>query len=183
MRRTLPIQRDSNPATETLMPSMDDTPHLSARTLGWLASRPYARLVVYSVWDTLAELERAGHHPRLLAAVRFVLVHHEPSRGGRCRACRRVSWRGLWRRRRFPCVVWRQIRGELLGHLYISGPHHRRADSGNARDRHDALDDISTGFLRGCPAVSWGPSGHIVRSGSRSSMPMATTPRASRSGG
>jgi hypothetical protein len=33
------------------------------------------------VWDTLAELDAAGHHPRLLAALRFVLIHHEPTPG------------------------------------------------------------------------------------------------------
>lgn len=133
MPTTLPTQRDSNPATTTPLPTVDATLHLSARTLSWLAPRPQARLVIDSVWNTLAELERAGHHPRLLAAVRFVLVHHEPSTAGRCRACRRVSWRGLWRRRRFPCVVWRQIRGELLGHLCIRGLHHHRADRSSAR--------------------------------------------------
>jgi hypothetical protein len=89
--------------------------------------------VVDSVWDTLTELEQAGHHPRLLAAVRFVLAHHQPTPAGRCRACRRMSWRGLWRRRRFPCLVWRQIRGELLGHLTISGFHRK---SGAVQARH-----------------------------------------------
>jgi hypothetical protein len=108
------------------------TPQLSARTLAWLAERPLALVVVESVWDTLTELEQAGHHPRLLAAVRFVLIHHEPTRAGRCRTCRRVSWRGLWRRRRFPCVVWRQIRGELLGHLSLSSDHRARTDRGRS---------------------------------------------------
>jgi hypothetical protein len=108
-------------------------PRLSTRTLTWLARRPYARLVVDSVWSTLAELERAGHHSRLLSALRFVLVHHQPTPSGRCRACRRVGWRGLWRRRRFPCLVWRQIRGELLGHLTISGLHRHQTDESSAR--------------------------------------------------
>jgi hypothetical protein len=35
--------------------------------------------MVDSVWDTLSELEAAGHHPRLLATLRFVLIHHEPT--------------------------------------------------------------------------------------------------------
>jgi hypothetical protein len=82
--------------------------------------------VVNSVWETLAEVNDV---PRLRAALRFVLIHHEPTPAGRCRACRRMSWRSLWRRRRFPCVVWRQIRGELLGHLTLDGAHHRRADN------------------------------------------------------
>jgi hypothetical protein len=130
MPTALPTQRD--PAATTLMPTVDATLHLSARTVAWLAERPLARALVDSVWNTLAELEAAGHHPRLLATVRFVLVHHEPTPAGRCRACRRASWRGLWRRRRFPCVVWRQIRGELLGHLTIGGLHRRRVDSRSA---------------------------------------------------
>ncbi|MGH3934903.1 MAG: hypothetical protein ACRDS1_08015 [Pseudonocardiaceae bacterium] len=121
MPTTPPTQRSIDLAATTPMPRVDATLQLSARTLNWLAQQPHARLVVESVWDTLAELERAGHHPSLLAALRFVLIHHEPTSAGRCRACRRVSWRGLWRRRRFPCVVWRQIGGELLGHLTISG--------------------------------------------------------------
>jgi hypothetical protein len=130
MPTTLPTQRGIEAAATTPMPTADATLHLSARTLSWLAQRPQARLVVDSVWDTLTKLEAAGHHPRLLAAVRFVLAHHEPTAAGRCRACRRVSWRGLWRRRRFPCLVWRQIRGELLGHLTISG-FHRQPRSGS----------------------------------------------------
>jgi hypothetical protein len=110
------------------MPRVHAAPHLSAQTVAWLAERPLARALVESVWDT-DELERAGHHPRVLAALRFVLVHHEPTPAGHCRACRRVSWLGLWRRRRFPCVVWRQIRGELLGHLTPSGAHRIQTDS------------------------------------------------------
>jgi hypothetical protein len=112
--------------------SADATPQLPARTVAWLAQRPPARALVLSVWDALAELERAGYHPRPLAALRFVLAHHAPTPAGRCRACRRVSWRGLWRRRRFPCVVWRQVRGELLGHLTPTGAHRRRADGGRS---------------------------------------------------
>ena len=113
----LPAQREHDPAATTPMPRGKATPCLSARTLAWLAERPAARALVESVWDTLAELEAAGHPPRLLAALRFVLIHHQPNPAGRCRACRRVGWRGGWRRRRFPCVVWQQIRGELLGHF------------------------------------------------------------------
>lgn len=95
---------------------------LSARTVAWLAEHPDAQAVVSSVWTTLTELERAGQHPGTLAALRFVLIHHQPpTRTGCCPRCRRLTWRQLWRRRRFPCVVWRQIRGELLGHLVITG--------------------------------------------------------------
>ncbi len=122
----------SHRAAAMPIPRAEATPLLPTRTLAWMAERPVAFAVVESVWETLAELEAAGHHPRLLAAVRFVLIHHEPSRAGRCRACRRVSWRGGWRRRRFPCVVWRQIRGELLGHLTIAGGHRLRVESGRS---------------------------------------------------
>ncbi|HEY3893923.1 MAG TPA: hypothetical protein VGL88_00990 [Pseudonocardiaceae bacterium] len=134
MPTSLPTQRGTDPAVTTPLPTVDATLRLSARTLSWLARRPQARLVVDSVWDTLSELEAAGHHPRLLAALRFVLVHHGPTPAGRCFACRRVGWRGWWRRRRFPCVVWRQVRGELLGHLAIGGFHRLRTEgSGSAR--------------------------------------------------
>lgn len=54
------------------------TLQLSTRTVAWLADRPRARELVGSVWDTLTDLERAGHHPGAIAAVRFVLVHHQP---------------------------------------------------------------------------------------------------------
>lgn len=101
---------DSAAAT-TPMPRVDVTLHLSAPTVAWLADHSQARKLVDSVWDTLAELERAGHHPRPIAALRRVLAHHQPTPTGRCSTCRR--WKG--RRRRFPCTVWHQIRGELLG--------------------------------------------------------------------
>ncbi|HET9255696.1 MAG TPA: hypothetical protein VFO16_10900 [Pseudonocardiaceae bacterium] len=102
------------------------TPQLPARTVAWLAGHPLAQALVEPVWDALGQLQRADHHPGLIAALRFVLVHHQPTAAGRCRACRRVGWRGGWRRRRFPCVVWQQIRGELLGHF-------RAGSGGNAR--------------------------------------------------
>jgi hypothetical protein len=98
------------------MPKMDVMLHLSARTVVWLADHPQARKLADSVWDTLAELERTGHHPRLIAALRRVLTYHQPTAAGRCRTCRR--WK--WRRSRFPCIVWHQIRGELFG-LFTDG--------------------------------------------------------------
>jgi len=125
----LPTQRENDPEATTPVPRVDPTLCLSTRTLACLARRPLALAVVESVWDTLAAFEAAGHHPRLVAALRFVLIHHEPTAAGRCRACRRGNWRSLWRRRRFPCVVWRQIRGELLGHLTVSGFHRARTGS------------------------------------------------------
>lgn len=50
------------------LPRVDATLHLSDSTLAWLAECPLARALVDSVWDTLAELERAGHHPLLFGA-------------------------------------------------------------------------------------------------------------------
>ena len=105
-------------ASTTQIPQVDVTLQLSARTVAWLADRPRARELVDSVWDKLAELEQAGHHLGTIAALRFVLIHHQPpSPTGRCRTCPRYTWRRLWRRRPFPCMVWRQVRGELLGPL------------------------------------------------------------------
>ncbi|MGH3997997.1 MAG: hypothetical protein ACRDTJ_11110, partial [Pseudonocardiaceae bacterium] len=79
------------------------------------------RRLVRSVWDKLAELERSGQYPGAIDALRSVLIHHQPTSAGRCRACRRVAWR----RRPFPCVVWHQIRGDLLG-LFAGGHRHRQ---------------------------------------------------------
>jgi hypothetical protein len=63
-------QREPDPAATVLV---DAPPQLSARTVAWLAQHPLARALVGSVWDALTELERAGHHPSPLAALRFVL--------------------------------------------------------------------------------------------------------------
>jgi len=98
-------------ASTTPMPTADATRQLSTQTLNWLANHPHARRIVRSVWDKLTELERSGQHPEAIDALRRVLTHHQPTAAGRCRACRR--WTG--RRRRFPCIVWHQIHGELLG--------------------------------------------------------------------
>lgn len=100
-------------------------PQLSTQTAAWLANHPRARRFVGSVWDTLNELERAGHHPGAIAALRHVLIFHQPTPAGRCRTCR--DWTS--RRRSFPCVVWHQIRGDLLG-LFASAD--RANDGWNA---------------------------------------------------
>ena len=74
------------------------------------------RTVVRWVWNTLTELERSGHDPGTITALRVILLEHQPSgRTGRCRTCRRRSWRCLWRRRRFPCAVWFTIQLSLQG--------------------------------------------------------------------
>jgi hypothetical protein len=121
MPMTPPTGHANDPAASTI-PILGADTTLSAPTVTWLAQHPDAREVISSVCTTLTQLERAGQHPGTLAALRFVLIHHQPpTRTGRCPACRRQGWRHLWRRRRFPCVVWRQIRGELLGHLTLAG--------------------------------------------------------------
>jgi hypothetical protein len=106
----MPTRHGIGPAALTTpIPRVDDGLQLSAQTLAWLAEHPHARRLVRSVWDALTKLEQAGHHPKLIDALRRVLTWHQPTRAGRCRACRR----GL-RRRPFPCVVWHQIRSELV---------------------------------------------------------------------
>ncbi|MBV9029006.1 MAG: hypothetical protein JO364_01585 [Pseudonocardiales bacterium] len=112
----MPTARDArrgvgSAASTTATPGMDAALPLSTRTLAWLAEHPHARGFARSVWDRLTERERAGHRPDTITALRWVLVDHRPTPGGRCRACRR--WRG--RRRRFPCIVWHEVHGELLG--------------------------------------------------------------------
>jgi len=103
----------------------DITLQLSARTWQLLDDRPRERELVCSVWDRLDELERAGYDPGSIAALRFVLVHHQPTSTQQCRACRRWSWHRLWQRRSWPCVVWMQVHYELVGPL-AGGGHHRR---------------------------------------------------------
>lgn len=93
------------------VPEVGAARRLSPQTATWLAERPHAEALVRSVWDRLAELEQASHQPGAIGALRRVLIDHQPTAAGRCRTCRRRTWR----RRRFPCVVWHQIRGNLLG--------------------------------------------------------------------
>ncbi|MGH3781950.1 MAG: hypothetical protein ACRDRO_15340 [Pseudonocardiaceae bacterium] len=97
-------------------PRAEGTRQLSAQTLAWLAERPAIRTMVRRVWDTLTELERVGHDPGALAALRVVLLAHQPpTRAGRCRACPRFSWRRWWRRPAFPCGVWISTHFQLQG--------------------------------------------------------------------
>jgi hypothetical protein len=128
MPPALPARRGTDPAESTMsMPTVDATLHLSTRTVTWLANQPHARRLVRSVWDTLAELERAGHHPDTLAALRRILTCHQPTPAGRCRTCRRFTWRHP----AFPCMVWHQIRGELLGVFASGGRHASQATVAN----------------------------------------------------
>ena len=120
MSATLGTDRGSNRGTSTKpMRAVDATLQLSTRTLDWLANHPHARRFVHSVWDKLAELERSGQHPEAIDALRRILTHHQPTAAGRCRICCRWAWR----RPPFPCIVWHQVRGELLGKFSDGGRH------------------------------------------------------------
>jgi hypothetical protein len=122
MATTRDIQRGIDPAVATTaMPGMDAALNLSTRTVAWLAEHPPARKFARSVWDKLTELERAGHRPDTIHALRQVLADHRPTAAGRCRACRR--WK--WRRRRFPCIVWHEIGSKLPGMAPWWQPLHR----------------------------------------------------------
>lgn len=70
---------------------------------------------VASVWARLAELEAAGQDERLIAALRSILVRHQPPRYGRCPACPRAGWFKFWQRRPWPCGVWVRVHFALLG--------------------------------------------------------------------
>lgn len=104
------------------------TPQLSTHTWQRLAHRPRERELVTLVWDRLDELEDLGGegHRQLVVALRFVLVAHQPTSGGRCGACRRKTLRQLWRRRPWPCAIWRQVHYELVGPFAGSGHHRHR---------------------------------------------------------
>jgi hypothetical protein len=52
-------------------PTPDPSLHLSARSVAWLAEHFGARALVESVWDALAELEKAGHHADAISALRL----------------------------------------------------------------------------------------------------------------
>jgi hypothetical protein len=124
MLSTPPTPRETDPAARaTPTPSVEVALDLPAQTVTWLAEHPHHRTFVRSVWDTLTEWERAGQHSEPLAALRSVLLDHQPTPAGRCRVCRRFSWRRLWRRRRFPCIVWHQIHGGLFGLFTHCGRH------------------------------------------------------------
>jgi len=128
-----PTDRGSDPSATMPTSTVDVTLQLSARTVSWLADHPQARKLVSSVWDMLAELEQAGHHSQLIAALRRVLTSHQPTPAGRCRTCHRFTWRRLWRHRSFPCLVWHQIRNELIGVLAGHGRHRQSATAADPR--------------------------------------------------
>jgi hypothetical protein len=66
--------------------------------------------------DKLTELERAGHHPDSLAALRSVLAEHQ-------------------RRRRFPCIVWHQIHIGLFGVFACCDRHRQPQPTSTAHRR------------------------------------------------
>jgi hypothetical protein len=95
------------------------TPRLSETTVRWLDGLPRHGNPVGAVWNRLAELEAAGQDDRLITALRSVLVRHQPPHygrcldgrclDGRCLACPRATWRKLWRRPSWPCMVWKRV--------------------------------------------------------------------------
>jgi hypothetical protein len=109
------------------VPRVDAALHLSPQTVAWLGDHPQARQFVGSVWAKLTELERAGQFPAAIDALRRVLTNHQPTSTGRCRTCRRVTGR----RRPFPCIVWHQIRFDLLGLFAGAGRHRQPAGQGS----------------------------------------------------
>jgi hypothetical protein len=130
MSRTVVTQRGSGPpGLTTPLARMDATLYLSPQAVAWLAHHPQARQFVGSVWDKLAELERSGQYPGAITALRRVLIQHQPTSAGRCRTCRRVAGR----RRPFPCIVWHQIRCDLLG-LFAGAGRHQPAEHGSDTD-------------------------------------------------
>ena len=128
MSTTGPTERRHGPAASaTPMARVDAALHLSPRTVDWLADHPQARRFVGSVWDKLAELDRAGQYPGAIDALRRILTHHQPTSAGRCRTCARVTWR----RRPFPYIVWHQVRCDLLGLFAGAGRHRQPAGQGS----------------------------------------------------
>jgi hypothetical protein len=79
-------------------------------TQRFLAGRPRRGDPVGAVWSRLGELERVGNDPALVAALRAVLLLHQPPRWGRCPGCRK-RW---GRRRRWPCLVWYRVHVALF---------------------------------------------------------------------
>jgi hypothetical protein len=128
MSKTAVTQRRSDPPESTTpMARMDAALHLSPQTISWLADHSQARRFVCSVWDKLDELDRSGQYPAAITALRRVLAQHQPTSAGRCRTCRRVAGR----RRPFPCIVWHQVRCDLLGLFAGAG---RQQPAGHGSD-------------------------------------------------
>jgi hypothetical protein len=111
LRKPAPRSHKSRPSRHVPEPPLG----LSEVTWQRIGADPRVARLVRPVWSRLAELELAGHDPGALAALRYTLVLHQPTRRGTCRACRWRGWPVRWWRRRWPCATWIQIRTELLG--------------------------------------------------------------------
>jgi hypothetical protein len=126
------------PIPRVMVPS-----RLSARTLAALAGRPPTRTLVRSTWDELAELERTGQLPDVLATVRAILIEHQIlTRTGRCLACRRGARRGGRRerwRRSFPCEVWFLVNLGLQGLFTSQTPPASKPSAGRHAARSPSL--------------------------------------------
>jgi hypothetical protein len=94
-----------------LMAPPDAAPLLPADPEVWLREHVSEHRIIRSVMTALADLQAAGCPPGAINALRRILACHQPTARGRCRTC---HYRWL-RHRPFPCVVWMQVRGELLG--------------------------------------------------------------------
>lgn len=103
--------------SRTSQPQHESEPPLGLSQGMWrhICADPRAARLVEPVWSRLAELELAGHDAGALAALRYTLTLHQPTRRGACRVCRWQAWPFGWWRRRWPCATWIQIRAELLG--------------------------------------------------------------------
>jgi hypothetical protein len=115
---------------------MDPRLQLSAQTVAWLADRPYDRKFVRSIGNKLTDPELAGHHLDAIATLRVILSDHQfPTRTGRCRTCRRHTWRRLWRRRRFPCGGLVHHRPRAAGTVHRHRPPPQTGHTTPTRDR------------------------------------------------
>ncbi|MGH3754461.1 MAG: hypothetical protein ACRDRP_17535 [Pseudonocardiaceae bacterium] len=130
MSERMPQSRISQSWTPGSQPQHASEPPsgLSAVIRRRISRDPHAARLVQAVWSRLAEVELAGHDPGVLAALRYALMVHQPTRRGTCRACQWRTWPFGWRRRRWPCATWIQIRAELLGGGVVPPvcPQHRR---------------------------------------------------------
>lgn len=100
-------------ASPPSIPKMELTQQLLAQTMAWLADRPHTRTVIRSTWGY-----GAGQGPGVIAALRFILIDHQPlTPTGRCRTCPHV-----------PCRVWFTLDLETQGLVTSDNGQHRKPD-------------------------------------------------------